>query len=250
MKKRIYYQNLKKTIVEYNDLLKNRTILYNKWENEYENTGLDKFKNPLLRINNILSLLVSFYTLFPPMRTEPMDLVILNSEEELNDNDASIYIKDKKNIILSFQNKKKNHKPISFNLNDPIIKSFSKKNVNTIINDIIESVSVYPRKYLFINSKNEKYSNKSLQRILYDLLDEKNIGVNSFRSAYISHWFDKLSTIQQERVAFLMRTSIKNCLNYYRKKDVRYLEEDIEDNNDDVDNVEEVINKPKNNNNI
>ena len=45
-----------------------------------------------------------------------------------------------------------------------------------------------------------------------------------------------------------MRTSVKNCLNYYRKKDVRYLEEDIEDNNDDVDNVEEVINKPKSNN--
>ena len=42
-----------------------------------------------------------------------------------------------------------------------------------------------------------------------------------------------------------MRTSIKNIQTYYRKKDVRYLEQDVEDNNDDV---EEVINKPKNKN--
>ena len=94
---------LEKTkFVEYDDLLKIRQLLYNKWENEYENTGLHKYKNPTLRINNIVSLLVSFYVLFPPMRTEPMDLIFVNSEEELNDNDASIYIKDKKiNIIIS-----------------------------------------------------------------------------------------------------------------------------------------------------
>jgi hypothetical protein len=35
---------------------------------------------------------------------------------------------------------------------------------------------------------------------------------------------------------------------YYLEKDVKYLEEYFEDNIDDVDNVEEVINKPKNNN--
>jgi hypothetical protein len=61
------------------------------------------------------------------MRTEPMGLIIVKSEEELNDHDASIYIKDKKNIILSFQNRKKGHRPISFNLNDPIIKSFCQR---------------------------------------------------------------------------------------------------------------------------
>ena len=93
--------------VEYNDLLKIRQMLYNKWETEYENTGLDKYKNPTLRINNIVSLLVSFYTLFPPMRTEPMDLVIVNSEEELNDNEASIYVKDRKILYYHFKIKRK-----------------------------------------------------------------------------------------------------------------------------------------------
>ena len=35
---------------------------------------------------------------------------------------------------------------------------------------------------------------------------------------------------------------------YYLKKYVKYLEQDVDDNNDDVDNVEAVINKPKSNN--
>ena len=126
-KKNILSELEKTKFVEYTDSLKIRKMLYNNWETEYENTGLDKYKNPILRINNIISLLVSFYTLFPPMRTEPMGLIIVKSEDELNDHDASIYIKDMKNIILLFQNKKKGHKPISFNLKDPIIKSFSKK---------------------------------------------------------------------------------------------------------------------------
>jgi hypothetical protein len=243
-KKNILSKLEKTKFIDYNDLLKIRKIIYNKWENEFENTGLDKYKNPILRINNIISLLVSFYTLFPPMRTEPMGLIIVKSEDELNKHDASIYIKDKKNIILSFQNKKKGHKPISFNLNDPVIKSFSKKNVNTLINDIIESVELYPREYLFINSNNKQYSDKSLQKILYNLIDAKNIGVNSFRSSYISYWYDKLNQEQIDRLCFIMRTSSKNMKTYYLKKDVKYLEEDVDDNIDDNDN-EQPQQKPK-----
>ena len=61
------------------------------------------------------------------------------------------------------------------NLNVPVIKSYSKQYV--LIDNIIESVQDYPRDYLFINSKNEPYKEKGLQKMLYDFLDTKNIGV-------------------------------------------------------------------------
>ena len=239
-KRNILSEKENKTFIEYTDLLKIRNDLYNKWENEYESLGLNLYKNAKTRINNIIALFVSFYTLFPPMRLEPTHLVIVNSEDEMNDHDASIFIKNKNNIFVQYKLKKKGHKPIKFNLNDKIIKSFSKSNVNTLIKDIIESINLYPRKYLFINSNNEPYTEKALQKILYELIPDKKLGVNVMRSSYVSYWFDKLNKLQLERVAFLMRTSIANMQTYYLKKDVAYLDEDIQ--------IEEpkIIQKPSN----
>ena len=85
------------------------------------------------------------------MRLEIMNLKIIKSEDEAAENDASILIKNRKNIFLYFQTEKKGHKPIKFNINDPVIKSFSESNINILIDNIVESVELYPRKYLFEN---------------------------------------------------------------------------------------------------
>ncbi len=107
--------------------------------------------------------------------------------------------------------------PISFNINDPVIKSFSKDNVDLLINNIIESLLEYPREYLFINSTNDKYTEKGLQRMLYELLNDKNIGVNSLRSSYVSYYLDKVNKNQLDRIAFIMRTSTQMLYNNYFK---------------------------------
>ncbi len=39
--------------------------------------------------------------------------------------------------------------------------------------------------------------------MLKDITKDKNIGVNSLLSAYVSYYFDKLNKLQLERVAFL-----------------------------------------------
>ena len=49
--------------------------------------------------------------------------------------------------------------------------------------------------------------------MLKDITKEKNIGVNSLRSAYVSHYFNKLNKLQLERVAFLMRSSVGTLQN-------------------------------------
>jgi hypothetical protein len=100
--------------------------------------------------------------------------------------------------------------------------------VNLLINNIVESLEVYPREYLFINSKNELYSEDGLKKLLKDITKEKNIGVNSLRSAYVSHYFNKLNKLQLERVAFLMRSSVGTLQNHYLKNDVSLMDDEPE----------------------
>jgi hypothetical protein len=75
-----------------------------------------------------------------------------------------------------------------------------------LIENIIDSVNDYPREYFFINTNNEAYSEKSLQRMLCDLLKDTNIGVISLRSSYASYWIPKSNANQEQRIAYLMRT--------------------------------------------
>ena len=54
--------------------------------------------------------------------------------------------------------------------------------------------------------------------MLYDLMKNKNIGVNSLRSSYASYWLPKLNQNQVQRIAFLMRTSPAMLYKNYLKK--------------------------------
>ena len=123
---------------------------------------------------------------------------------------------------------KEGYKPTIYNSNDDAIKSFSKKNVNLLIENIIESLTDYPREYLFINSNNEEYTEDGLKKMLKDITKDKNIGVNSLRSAYVSHYFNKLNKLQLERVAFLMRSSVGTLQNHYLKNDVSLMDDEPE----------------------
>ena len=65
--------------------------------------------------------------------------------------------------------------------------------------------------------------------MLKDITKEKNIGVNSLRSAYVSHYFNKLNKLQLERVAFLMRSSVGTLQNHYLKNDVSLMDDEPEE---------------------
>ena len=85
---------------------------------------------------------------------------------------------------------------------------------------IIESVKLYPRNHLFISTDGEKYSEKTLQKLLFDLLPGKNLVVNSLRSIYASHYMPKINTNQAKRLAFLMRSSVSVLTGSYVKKTI------------------------------
>lgn len=202
--------------IDYNDLLKLQNNLYNTWEQAFEQQAIIKNKDPTIRHLNIKSLLVAFYSLFPPQRLEPMTLKIVNSEAEAEKHDNAIYFKIRANIWVYLNTTKKFHKPIRYNINDDVIRNFSENNVNKLIDQIIESVKLYPREYLFITT-NKAYIEKSLQKMLSELVHNKRLGVHVFRSVYISHWIPKLNKNQINRVLFFMRSSTEMLTTNYFK---------------------------------
>ena len=117
---------------------------------------------------------------------------MLNSHEEAKKHDYAIYIKDVNNIWVYLNKSIKFHQPIHYNINDDIIKS------NTLIKNIIESVQLYPREYIFIINKGEQYTEKGLKKMLFELVPDTNIGINALRSIYASYWLPKINQ-EQER---------------------------------------------------
>jgi hypothetical protein len=204
--------------INYEELLKLQKKLYRDWEEAYEQQIITKNKDPKIRYLNIKALLLSFYSLFPPLRLEALGLKIVNTEAEALKYDNAILVKNTANIWIYLNTIKKQHKAIKFNLNDDIIRSFSGENVDNLINMIIESNNLYPRQFLFINTDGKLYSEKGLQKMLYDLLPDKNIGVNALRSIYASYYMPKINTNQAKRLAFLMRSSVSVLTGSYVKK--------------------------------
>ena len=62
----------------------------------YDNAKKKDRTAPIIRNKNIKSLLLSFYSLFPPLRNEGLNLKIVDSHEEAKNYDYSVYIKDEK----------------------------------------------------------------------------------------------------------------------------------------------------------
>lgn len=163
--------------------------------------------------------MLSFYSLFPPLRNEGLKLRIVDSHEEAKKHDYAIFIKDLNTIWVYLNKSIKFHKPIHFNIMMKLLKKIhSKDNIELLILNIIESVKLYPREFLFINNKGEQYPEKGLPKMLYELVPDKNLGINALRSIYTSHYLPKLYEDQINRVAFSMRTSFNIVQIILKKK--------------------------------
>ena len=68
--------------------------------------------------------------------------------------------------------------------------------------------------------------------MIYELIPDKNIGINALRSIYTSHYLPKLNKNQINRVAFLMRTSFNMLSTNYLKKNEEEEETNIINKND------------------
>ena len=69
--------------LDYNEILKIRNKLYNDWVESYENLTIKNKNDINTRNKNIKSLLLSFYSLFPPLRNEGLNLkeIVTNKQK-------------------------------------------------------------------------------------------------------------------------------------------------------------------------
>jgi hypothetical protein len=68
-------------------------------------------------------------------------------------------------------------------------------------------LDIYSREELFTISKNEQYTEKGLQTILSEISNDKNIGVNYLRSAFVSFYFPNINLLKKKN-SLLMRSSV------------------------------------------
>ncbi len=107
-----------------------------------------------------------------------------------------------------------------------LLKVFSGPLVEILINLIIESVDIFPREFLFINSKGDKASADTLKDYNKSFIPNLRLNINSFRSAYISYWLPKINKFQKDRVVAFMRTSATMTeLNYFKQFETEGKEE-------------------------
>jgi len=189
------------------------TILYEQkfFANEFRGT-VNKKTVKAYNLNLDLVLL-SLYTLTPPLRREVFHLQF----KQQGDTVEHDYVNVRKNDVrLELNLDKKRHDPIEIECSKELA-------------DILrESYELYPRKYLFTDAR--KYPDMSkkltedtvanrLKKIFYK--HNRNIGPSILRSSYATFRFDKangrLPMTEVNEMARLMRTSAKYILSSYRK---------------------------------
>ena len=162
--------------------------------------------------------LVSIYSLIPPLRQEPMTLKF--SKALKREGDWVVVKSD--DVILDLNEIKKKHPSVMFHL---------AKDAPELATILRESFELYPREFLFTHYK--KYPDVSHQASPATMSDRlsaifsytgKKVGINALRSSYVSFQNSEairngkqLTVKQKEKIAERMRSSRKYLDEAYLK---------------------------------
>ena len=202
-----------KKFIQWDDVIAKQKSLENTF-----NSILNKQNKIAYDMNNDL-LLLSLYSLIPPLRNEIKHLEFTNSKNEDGD---YIWFAEDDRILLDLNLEKKRHDPIQFNLT---------KDAPKLATLIENSYKLYPRKFVFTPKNtypklDKKASQKSLDTRLSGLFSHtgKNVSVNSLRSSYVSYMVHQgmlkgklLSVKEKNKIAERMRSSRKYFDESYTK---------------------------------
>lgn len=158
-----------------------------------------------------LYLAVALFVYDYPSRSEKYSMDFIEDENQAKKGKNYVLIpNDSSPCKLIFNQIMKGHKPISYNLNSKFIEQHNKK-----LSDLLKySYETYPRKHVFINQNTynngtfEKVSHKSVSKWVRDLLNNKNMGIDGFRSSFVSYYLPKMNNNQKTIMSIRMRTSI------------------------------------------
>ena len=161
-------------------------------------------------------LILSIYTLTPPLRCDLMDTKILTDLNEMDETIDYVYIPDDTNSSVQyiFNKKYKGKDPIRYTVG---YDDDSNKRLTKILKD---SNKYYKREYLLPTSSNYnvKGSLDNIKNHLKYLIKDHILGVNILRSSYITWRFkNNVSYNDMKDDALKMRSSVNIQLQDYRK---------------------------------
>jgi len=167
-----------------------------------------------------LHLLVALYVYDYPSRAEKLEMNFITDEKTAKPDKNYILVRTKGECKMIFNEIKKLHKPLSYNLktDTPVLSGFNKK-----LNELIKkSYKTYPRDNVIIgktewNSGKRPVTAGTASNWLLNIYKNKNLGVNTFRSSFVSYYNDQMNNAQKKQMATRMRTSTFQIDQSYRK---------------------------------
>jgi len=153
-----------------------------------------------------------------PSRSENYTLDIIETEAEAEANKNYIIISDTE-CKLIYNQEIKEHEPLHY-----IIKSSAIQGLNTRLCKLLNySKKTYPRKHLFVRpdywmlKNSNKIKHQTVSSWVRKIIPTKNIGIDTFRSAYVSYYYPKFNNQQKNVLKTRMRTSTQLILRSYLK---------------------------------
>lgn len=199
-----------RTFIPYEQLID----IVDQLEEQYKNlkTKSPNNKKDLLKLH-LRHLAVAIMVYDFPSRHEKYDLNIIENESQSEKDKNYIIISDSGDCKFILNEIVKLHKPIKYNLNSKQMTGFNKK-----LNKLLKySIKEYPRKYLFVSDKNEKVTHHTVSGWVRDILPNKNMSIDGFRSAFVSYWKPLWSNSRIKICATRMRTSVDEINRAYFK---------------------------------
>ena len=172
-----------------------------------------------LQLNQIL-LAVSLMVLDFPSRLDKFSLEIITDIKQIVKGKCYILLTNP--ITFIFNNDKKKHKPISYQLLSRGLLSGLNKRLNEMI---LDSISNYPRKSLFVAK--DSYRSRQPTAVkeaavagwIRDIIPNKTLNVGTFRSSFVSYYYPRMNNMEKTLMIYRMRTSAliinRSYLKYY-----------------------------------
>lgn len=166
-------------------------------------------KRDSLEIGSDARLLLSLYTLVPPLRSDYNLVAIYKNDKDIKYDNYLILNKNPYLVITKYKTAK-TYKDIKIDLPKKLVK------------EIKESLKLKPREFIFVQKNGKPYEksntfNRWANRTLKSLFDKKNISLSTLRHIYITRRDLKLeekSGLERSKVANVMGHSVGTQQNY------------------------------------
>ena len=197
--------------VPYEDLTTKVEDMYKKYFQSLKQQTKDK--NELFNDHQDL-LALALYVWDYPSRQEKLTLDFITQENQAQPNKNYVLIPPNDDGVCKFifNEIKKDHRPISYDLKTsvPVLSAFN-NNLNELL---IHSYRTYPRTPLFISKKGwyrqnlKKITPSSVSTWLRNLIGNKNLGIDGFRSSFVTYYLPKMNNAAKKIMSVRMRTSV------------------------------------------